>query len=161
MQKLKIFLILLLLLQCIPKMQAQKGVVSSGGNATGTGGSVSYSIGQMDYITETGTGGTATQGVQQPYEIVTLVGEEFIDITLQMIVYPNPTSSFVNLKIDNFNLEELNYQLYDLNGRLISDKKITQTETQIQLENYPSAIYLLNVNQKNKTIKTFKIIKTE
>jgi hypothetical protein len=77
-----------------------------------------------------------------------------------MIVYPNPTTSLVNLKIDNFNLANLSYQLFDGIGRLITDKKITEDETQIQLENYPSAIYLLNVNQENKTIKTFKIIKT-
>ncbi len=142
-------------------MQAQKGVVSSGGNATGAGGSVSYSIGQMDYVTATGTGGTVTQGLQQPFEIVTLVGEEFTEISLQMIVYPNPTSSFVNLKIENFNFDNLTYQLIDINGKLIADKKITQGETQIQLENYPSAIYLLNINQDNKSIKTFKIIKNQ
>ena len=44
---------------------------------------------------------------------------------------------------------------------MIADKKITQGETQIQLENYPSAIYLLNINQDNKSIKTFKIIKNQ
>jgi opacity protein-like surface antigen len=160
MKKTKFMLIVFLLITCISEIQAQQAVVSTGGNATGSGGSASYSIGQIDYVTATGTGGTATQGVQQPFEIVTLSGQEFTEISLQMLVYPNPTSSFVNLKIDNFNLENLSYQLIDLNGREILNKKITESETQIQLENYPSAIYLLNVNQANKTIKTFKIIKT-
>jgi hypothetical protein len=158
MKKLKL---LFFLLFTLANANAQSGIVSSGGNATGSGGSASYSIGQIDYVTATGTGGSATQGVQQPFEIVTLAGEEFTEISLQMQVYPNPTTSLVNLKIDNFNLENLSYQLYDLNGRMITEKKITEDETQIQLENYPNAIYSLNVNQENKTIKTFKIIKTQ
>ena len=48
---------------------AQQNTVASGGMATGSGGSVSYSIGQIDYITATGTGGTASQGVQQVYRL--------------------------------------------------------------------------------------------
>jgi Secretion system C-terminal sorting domain len=156
MKKLKLLLFLLFV---FAKSNAQQNVVVSGANATGSGGSASYSIGQIDYITATGTGGTATQGVQQPFEIVTLSGQEFTEISLQLMVYPNPTSSLVNLKIDNFNLENLSYQLIDLNGREILNKKITESETQIQLENNPSDIYLLNVNQENKTIKTFKIFK--
>jgi hypothetical protein len=156
MKKLKLLLFLLFV---FAKSNAQQNVVVSGANASGSGGSASYSIGQIDYATATGTGGTATLGVQQPFEIVTLSGQEFTEILLQLMVYPNPTSSLVNLKIDNFNLENLSYQLIDLNGREILNKKITESETQIQLENYPSAIYLLNVNQENKTIKTFKIFK--
>lgn len=150
---------LFFLLLVLAKANAQQATLSAGGTATGSGGSVSYSIGQIDYVTATGTGGTATQGVQQPFEIVTLSGEEFTEITLQMVVYPNPTSSFVNLKIDNYNYQDLNYQIIDLNGREIANQKITSSETSINLENLPNAIYLLQVNDNNKTLKTFKIIK--
>lgn len=138
---------------------AQQATLSGGGNATGSGGSVSYSIGQIAYTTATGSNGIATQGVQQPFEIATLNGEEFTQITLQMIVFPNPTTSFVNLKIENYDFQELNYQLIDLNGTEIANQKITTSETKIELENLSQAIYLLNVNDKNKTLKTFKIIK--
>lgn len=152
--------LLVLFFLAFAKSNAQQNIVASGSEATGSGGSASYSIGQIDYITATGTGGAATQGVQQPFEIVTLVGEEFTDISLKMIVYPNPTISFVNLRIDNFNFENLSYEIINLNGRMIANKKITESETQIKLENLSSAIYLLNVNDQNKTIKTFKIIKS-
>jgi hypothetical protein len=40
----------------------------AGGEATGSGGSVSYSVGQVVYTTNTGINGSVAQGVQQPYE---------------------------------------------------------------------------------------------
>lgn len=46
--------------------QAQVATVSSGGNATGAGGSLSYSIGQIIYTTNSGSTFTSAQGVQQP-----------------------------------------------------------------------------------------------
>ena len=144
------------------KIQAQQAYLVSGGNATGSGGSISYSIGQIDYITATGTTGSVSQGLQQPFEISTLSGQEFTQINLQMIVYPNPAVSIVNLKIDaseTFNIESMSYQLFDISGKEIVNKKITDSETQISLENLSSAIYFLKVSESDKTIKTFRIIK--
>lgn len=46
-------------------VQAQHALVTSGGNATGLGGSVSYSIGQVFYTSNTSSIGSLTQGVQQ------------------------------------------------------------------------------------------------
>ncbi len=43
----------------------QQNLVSAGGEATGTGGSMSFSIGQLDGFTSTGSGGSAQHGVQQ------------------------------------------------------------------------------------------------
>jgi hypothetical protein len=46
-------------------LSAQESVNGSGGDATGTGGTSSYSIGQVVYTTATGTNGSVAQGVQQ------------------------------------------------------------------------------------------------
>ena len=51
----------------ITVVQAQKVVLPSGGNATGSGGSVSYSIGQIAYSYQTGPSGSINQGVLQPF----------------------------------------------------------------------------------------------
>ena len=150
---------LLLMLFCLPKLIAQEAKVASGGNATGSGGTASYSIGQVAYKTQTGTNGIVTQGVQQPFEIVTLSGEEFTAISLEAIVYPNPTVSIVNLNIKNYPIQNMNYQLFDFRGRLLSDNKILNEETIIDLERYAAATYLLKVSSNNKELKTFKIIK--
>lgn len=50
-------------------LQAQQTVPATGGNATGSGGTVNYTVGQAAYTTQTGSNGTITQGVQQPFEI--------------------------------------------------------------------------------------------
>jgi Secretion system C-terminal sorting domain len=138
---------------------AQKATVTSGGDATGSNGSSSYSIGQVAYRNVTGTNGSINQGVQQPFEIFTLGNDEFPEIQLTMSVYPNPTASFVILNIQNYSLENVHFELFDLNGRLIQSQSITTSETQIDMEHLASAVYLLNVMEQNKILKTFKIIK--
>ena len=138
---------------------AQRATVTSGGNATGSGGNISYSIGQVAYKTQTGTTGIITQGVQQPFEIMTLSGEEFSSIVLEVVVYPNPTTSLVNLIVKNYALENLNYQLFDINGRIIEANKVFNEETTINLEGLANAIYILKLNHNKKEVKTFKIIK--
>ena len=146
----------------LTKVNAQQTVVTAGGSATGPGGLSSYSIGQVVYTATTGTGGSENQGVQQSFTILTVGIDNFPEIKLQMAVYPNPTTSFVNLKIDattELSIESLAYQLSDLNGKHIYNQKITNSETVISLENLPSAIYFLTAINKNKPIKTFKIIK--
>lgn len=152
-------LILLSALYGLQITNAQESNVASGGNATGANGIVSYSIGQMNYSNATGTSGSVNQGTQQPYDIVTLGNDDFPDIKLVLTIYPNPTTAFVNLKIENHSLKDLNYQLFDLNGRQMQSQKITTPETQISMENLTTVIYLLNVFEENKLLKTFKIIK--
>ena len=57
---------------------------------------------------------------------------------------------------DNSNL---NYQVYDLQGKVIENKKVTANNTTISMEALPKAIYFLNVTKNNRIVKTFKIIK--
>ncbi len=153
--------LLLILILCIGfnTIQAQQAMLTSGGNATGSGGSTSYSIGQIDYITATGATGSVSQGLQQPFEISILSGNEFTQISLQMLVYPNPTTSYVNLMIENYDFQDLNYQIFDLAGKQILNQKIINSETKIDLDNLSKNVYLLQVMNQSNTIKTFKIIK--
>lgn len=156
--KTKLFLLIVLFGLFITNIQGQQSVHSSGGNATGSGGQSSYSVGQVAYTGTAGSGGSVIQGVQQPFEIFTLGTDDFPDIQL-MIGYPNPTTGVFVLKTGNSTSENIEYQLYDLNGRKISNQKITQIEMQIHLENFASSLYFLKVFDGNKLLKTFKIIK--
>jgi hypothetical protein len=142
-------------------LKAQSTIPASGGNATGGGASVSYSVGQVVYTTNTSiTSGSVAQGVQQPFEISVITGiEQAEDITLVCSVYPNPASDFLTLKVEYYDIESLSYKLIDANGKLLESKKVNGNETIISMANLLPNLYLLKVLDNKKEIKTFKIIK--
>lgn len=138
---------------------AQAALTASGGEAVGDGGTLSYTIGQVDYIQASGSGGTASQGVQQPFTITALGNDDYPGIELKAVVFPNPTTNYINLIITNVVAEDLSYQLFDMNRRIISSHKITNQETIIPMERLASTTYLLYVLDQNSQLKVFKIIK--
>ena len=144
----------------ISLVKAQSTIPATGGNATGSGGTVSYTIGQVTYQTIEGSTGTVAQGVQQPYEISVVTAIENTEgITLEYKVYPNPTNGLLKLVIQPLDDENLRFRLYDLNGVLLQDKKIESEETEISLDNLSSSMYFLKVIKDNMEVKIFKIIK--
>jgi len=157
----KFILFVICFVLLVTKAYTQQTIAPSGGNASGSGGSSSNSIGQITYTSANGSNGSINQGVQQPFEIMTLGKDNFPEITLQMMVYPNPTSSFLNLRIENYTIENLKYSLFDISGKEISNQKIKNSETQINMSNLPSALYFLKVIEEGKLLKTFKIIKNQ
>jgi hypothetical protein len=139
--------------------QAQESANASGGDATGSGGTVAYSVGQVVYTTNTNATGTVSQGVQQAYEIFT-VGIKETELNISLSVFPNPTADNLTLQISDYNNEILRYQLIDMQGKIIDARQISAQQTQIDMNSLPSATYFINVvNQENKIVKSFKIIK--
>jgi hypothetical protein len=139
---------------------AQKGPVSSGGQATGSGGTVSYSIGQVDYLSQSGSNGALTQGIQQPYEIQILTGIENAGIALSCKVYPNPASDFLLLQLSGLTTEHMRYALFSIDGKLITQHQITDNTTEITLAGLPNSAYLVKIFNSDEAVKTFKISKT-
>jgi hypothetical protein len=139
---------------------AQETIPATGGSAAGTGGSGTYTVGQIAWKVIPGTDGSVIQGVQQPYEISTVTAiEETDDITLEYYVYPNPAQGEIRLVIGSSAHNDLSYKMYDLNGKIISHKPVTDSQTEISLDGLPAAIYFLHVVRDKSEIKVFKIIK--
>ena len=139
------------------ELSAQENTVASGGKAMGSGGTVSYSVGQVVYTTNAGTNGSLSQGVQQPYVVSTTIGLNETSIQLELAVYPNPTTNNLTLTTDDS--ESLSYQLFNIQGAEISSKTLNSKTSNISLEGHPPATYFLKVIKNNKVIKAFKIIK--
>ena len=139
--------------------QAQQATTATGGNASGSGGTVAYSVGQIVYTTNTGTTGSVAQGVQQPYEISIVLGIDDNSIKLELTAYPNPTTNFLTLNVGKAELSTMNFELYDMSGKLIESRKIISSSETIAMENLPTATYFLKVTNNNNQVKTFKIIK--
>ena len=141
-------------------LQGQQTIPATGGTATGSGGTVSYTIGQVTYQKFSGADASVAQGVQQPYEIsvITSVGNTE-GIVLEYKVYPNPAHELIRLTIKPFDDGNYKYWLYDINGILLQDKKILSEETEISLESLTPAVYFLKVLKDNKEVKVFKVVK--
>jgi len=154
----KLFLIIFILI-ISANLKAQSAFTATGGEAKGNGGTVSYSIGQVVNSSFKGSNGSVNQGTQQPYEILTLGIIEDKNITLTCAAYPNPTSTFLNLRITDMQLDGLSFQLYDLAGKLLMNCLISNEITSIPLLTFSSAQYILRVTGKDKELTTFKVIK--
>lgn len=141
------------------QLSAQEALVASGANVIGSNGNVSYSVGQVIYTTNFSASGSISQGVQQPYEIQTIMGLDNFNVNLQFVVYPNPTSDWLAIKTSNLKYDTLRYELFDLNGRLILSDKIISENTILKLQELSTSMYLLKVLESNKEIKLFKIFK--
>jgi len=141
-------------------LHAQEAIPASGGNASGSDGTVSYSIGQTVYSIHEGTNGTEVQGVQQPFEITVVTGiYDAKWISLSVKVYPNPTTQFLTLVVNEPDISDLSYELYDLDGKILIKKGIKDSQTQIAVERFAASIYFLKIMHSTAEIKTFKIIK--
>jgi len=144
-------------------LHAQTAIPASGGGASGTGGTVSYSIGQLAYSSNVGGDGTCLQGIQQPCEILAVgVTEEIGTINLMLSVYPNPTSGFLILVINRDaspGIHSMVYHIVDKEGKLLENKSVFDKETCIDMGNLTPSTYFLKVIEKNKIVKTFKIVK--
>lgn len=68
-------------------------------------------------------------------------------------IYPNPTNSFIYIKIDH-NLMNSEYTLLEMNGKIIKNGTLHNEITLIDISNLNSNVYILNLNKEN-----FKIIK--
>jgi len=160
MRKLSFILMLLSLLVVAPDgIIAQEANITTGGDASGTGGSVSYSVGQLVYQTNKGTSESLAEGVQQAYEISVLNGIQENDISLRISAYPNPVSEYLILNIPIDIEGGYEYSLFDMNGRIISQEVLSSSETEIDMTGLKPAPYFIKVSTGTSELKTFRIIK--
>ena len=154
-------MIMVFLLLCFGTIHAQESTHhASGGEAIGSGGTASYTIGHPLYKTHSETAGEVAQGVQHAFEILVVTGTEENSIVLEMEAFPNPTTSVLHLRVPNYGLQDLTCQLYDTHGRLLDRRPVISNMTSIPTEQLAAATYYLQVTDAaGQTLKTFQIIK--
>ncbi len=145
---------------------AQEVTIPAGGEASGSGGMVSYTVGQVFYNVQMGTDGKSTiQGVQQPYEISVVTGvEEAKGIHLDARVFPNPTADYLTIRLDAktpLDIRNLRFLVVDINGRLLQTVEAKGRETRMEMTNLVGGTYYVKVLEKNNELKVFKMVKSE
>ncbi len=141
-------------------VQAQQGTLSGGFDAKGSDGSVCYSIGQLVWDMYPGSNGSILQGMQQPYEISIVTSiDEIESISVNYMVFPNPTDGTVTIKVESLNDLKMRYQLIDIKGDCLLFGEIKSAETSVQMASLAPGVYLLGIFKNGIRIKIFKIIK--
>lgn len=159
MKTIRIVLITLLLITINQALcYSQESFVSSGASIKTASGSVSFSIGQVFHNIIYGHTHTSSHGLQQPYEISTVVSVEN-DFILEISLFPNPTLDQLTLRIENEFLGNAEYEIFDMLGNSLDCSKIFQSDTNITFDKYPANVYLLKIKIDNKKSKVFKIVK--
>jgi hypothetical protein len=151
------FLLILTFFGVSINLTAQNNTVSAGGDAEGSNGSISFTLGQVVYTSAEGSNGSVNQGVQQPYDIDIITGIEHEEIELTL--FPNPTLGQFNLSIADSRTSEYSIQLFDAAGRLLLNKKQLLELNSISLESYATGTYVLSVFKKDELIKSFRIVR--
>lgn len=142
---------------------AQSAIVAVGGDAQGNGGSVSYTVGQMavQHVANSNGSVSVAEGVQQPYEIMTVGVDDYPQIALDAVVYPNPTENLAQLRLNGFEIpaDGLRAILYDGNGKQLQSVIVTDDLTAFQIGQYATGTYFLELRDGKRVLKTFKVIR--
>ena len=74
-------------------------------------------------------------------------------------VYPNPTTGIIRIHADNNSVAPAFYQLFDLSGRLLRQEDLSSDRLSIDMRQFSSGLYILNVIDQHQSVNTFKIVK--
>jgi hypothetical protein len=136
----------------------QNSVNAVGGDVYNNTGSVSFSIGQVVNENIINSTGSVSQGVQKAFEITVLNLEEN-KLNLSLSAFPNPTQSQLILNIGSYNSEKLKYKIISSDGTLLDQGSIYSSETVIDLQQLPKALYFIEIQKESTKIQAFRIIK--
>lgn len=76
-----------------------------------------------------------------------------------LVVFPNPTENFVELRFTELSGMNLLAKVYTITGELLFSKRINSTDYKIDLHSYPAGVYVIKINKDNKEIRECKVIK--
>ena len=140
---------------------AQSATVAAGGMATGVGGTVSFSIGQVaDGAPSAGTG-MVYQGVQQPYvDGSTTVADPVADAS-GIAVYPNITADMIVVNTSATFAEPLRVEVSDAQGRTLLQRMLPDTRTELSLATLAAGSYHLSVITGTERLRTFTIVRID
>lgn len=103
--------------------------------------------------------GIDTVGIISHDADILISTEEIVEDFSLVNIFPNPSRSG-KFEISFNSTEKFNLDIFDINGRKIhsSPKAIINNNTSINLNNYPSGIYILRLSNQN-SLKSYRLIK--
>jgi hypothetical protein len=155
-----LFLSLLLFATMVAGAQeiSNQVVSNAGGEFNNSGISMSWTLGEGVIETFSSDEFVLTQGFQQSTFTVTRIDEIVSDL-FSVEVFPNPVTDYLNISFSG-EVNDAQLSLYDINGKLIMEQPINESESTVNLSDLPEATYFLKLISSNgKESANFKIVK--
>ncbi|MFY8012784.1 MAG: T9SS type A sorting domain-containing protein [Saprospiraceae bacterium] len=153
----KSILPLVLLMSCGFCSFAQNAISSTGGHFKTTGGSTSFTVGQVAYVLKKGNGSYLNEGVQQVYTKKTTPVEELVYLK-EVQLYPNPTQETMTLILSSKEDVQVRYTIMDYLGKEIKNGNILSEKSEISLRDLPAGNYFISLKSKKEN-RIFKMVK--
>jgi hypothetical protein len=134
--------------------EAQISNNASGNDLSNQFGSISYSIGEVFYV-QKGSQMNVFEGIQNGVTMNPIISNSSIKVS----VYPNPTSNFINFKVQNLYFNDLSFILYNDIGHELLKGRIQNTIESVSISQFPASVYTLIVYRNQKEMTNIKIIK--
>lgn len=138
-------------------VDAQERTVATGGENSSADGSISYSIGLIDYTQKSGSG-FLDEGLQHPFEIESLDVENW-KTGIEIKLFPNPTANMIQLELETENPTNFSYELVSSTGEKLRVEVLKEKSTTLSLIDLQSATYFLTIYESFELIRTYSIIK--
>lgn len=151
----KLILFYCLFFSCLT--YAQSNIVSSGGDGNSASGSFSYSLGQIDDQYLSGSGGSASSGVQQSYEVLTSNLNEVISVSLA--TYPNPVYDFMIVSISEGDFSNYSIRIKDGSGKQVGEYEFEKINIKIPFSHLNAGFYFIELYKSGQMIGQEKLIK--
>ncbi len=135
----------------------QEVVSTQGDSYTNASGSIDFTIGEVVINTVTDGTNDLTQGFHQTNW--NFLGVEDFAPNYEAIIFPNPTEDVLNIRTSAF--ENVTYTLYDAQGKLVMQDKLSAEQTPIQVGQLAPGSYSITLNNETQILKTFKLIKQQ
>jgi len=140
----------------------QNVLATSGGIATGTGGSVEWTLGELVIGAFESDNNQVTQGFHQTYLLKNLLadlGDTPLTKT-KVAIFPNPTADIINITIAETTSKRKKIELIDMSGRRILSRLEFGNHIEIDLNTTPQGIYYLRISDASGLpIGRFKVVK--
>jgi len=133
-------------------------IASSGGEGSSGDMSIEWTLGEMMVETFTADDIVLTQGFHQPHLIVTSI-DEMPGHDISIDAYPNPTSDFINIRLHDDKYHDMEYNLFNEQGRLIRSGRLEGLITEISLNEQQNGVYFVIITTGREEVKTFKVVK--
>jgi len=93
--------------------------------------------------------------IQNEEFITYLKGEE--NLANPFTVYPNPASNLVTIELNNGNPTDSRITIYDMQGKLILDKNVTESPVELNIKAFKPGIYKIVLNGESTQSKSLVI----